>query len=814
MSRGRHARKPSIRIAACAALLIASWAPVAPTSAAETADWPSFRGARGDGVSAETGVFGAGGVRLEVAWKRMLGKGYSGVSVADGRVVTMFSDWESDVVVGLNVADGRERWRYAVAETYRGHDGSQDGPIATPVIAEGRVFALGPRGQLVAIDADTGREIWKTDLVKDHGAVKPHWGFGTSPIVAAGVLVVEVGAKEAMVCGFDTKTGRRLWAAGDDEVYYQSPVPLARDGGSELLIAGNKKLFCIDAKSGDVRWQYAHDGGGEYGSICMVPVPLDGGRVFLDHKDDRAVMLEIAGDGGPAAIKPLWEEPCTAKSYVAPVRLGDFIFGYNGRTPTCIAAKTGKPAWRSRQPGDGFPIIVDGHLAILTKDGSLHVSRATPDRYDEIAAVKVFSDLVWTPPSFARGSFFVRSFGEIARVDVRRGAAPALARRESEPDIAGTRFAQLLGQLRDADDKPAAIDRFLASVDQFPMIEPDGRVVFVYRGPGEDVAIGGDIAGFGNKPRMERVPATDLFYFVARLEPDARLSYAFIRDFKATPDPLNPRKTSVTGYDDEMELDFGDARREVSWFAMPRWQPPTHLDEPDESRRGRIESHTFKSTALDAEVAVDVYLPADYEKTSGRLPVAYIHSGRMARDELRIPTTLDNLIGRRVEPVIAVFINRDPPFFSFDAYAKMCAEELPAFIDERYRTVRSPDGRAHVAWSFSAGAALHTVLAHPTAGKLGIQSPFIIQLEPFDPFMKEASERPLTVYFDWGKYDVRSPLECWSASKAGRKLDEYFRDRGYRPVGGEAHDGAGVASWQNRMDDLFEALFPVRPPKL
>ena len=38
-----------------------------------------------------------------------------------------------------------------------------------------------------------------------------------------------------------------------------------------------------------------------------------------------------------------------------------------------------------------------------------------------------------------------------------------------------------------------------------------------------------------------------------------------------------------------------------------------------------------------------------------------------------------------------------------------------------------------------------------------------------------------------------------------------FRDRGYRPSGGEAHDGPGVASWQNRTDDLFEALFPAGP---
>ena len=44
----------------------------------------------------------------------------------------------------------------------------------------------------------------------------------------------------------------------------------------------------------------------------------------------------------------------------------------------------------------------------------------------------------------------------------------------------------------------------------------------------------------------------------------------------------------------------------------------------------------------------------------------------------------------------------------------------------------------------------------------------------------------------------------------GHKLQQYLRDHGYRPVGGEAHDGGGVASWQNRIDDLFVALFPLQ----
>ena len=43
----------------------------------------------------------------------------------------------------------------------------------------------------------------------------------------------------------------------------------------------------------------------------------------------------------------------------------------------------------------------------------------------------------------------------------------------------------------------------------------------------------------------------------------------------------------------------------------------------------------------------------------------------------------------------------------------------------------------------------------------------------------------------------------------GRKLERYFREHGYRPAGGERNEGSGVASWQNRIDDLLEFLEPL-----
>ena len=45
---------------------------------------------------------------------------------------------------------------------------------------------LGPRGHLFALDASNGSPLWAVDLIDDHGAKKPHYGFTTSPVLADG----------------------------------------------------------------------------------------------------------------------------------------------------------------------------------------------------------------------------------------------------------------------------------------------------------------------------------------------------------------------------------------------------------------------------------------------------------------------------------------------------------------------------------------------------------------------------------------------------------------------------------------------------
>jgi PQQ-like domain len=281
-----------------------------PGLGAAQSEWPSLRGPNHDG-SASLGSRGTAG-SLAVRWRAKLGSGYSGVAIASGRAVTMFSDGRQDIAIAFDVSTGQEAWRIEIGPTLKGRDGSFDGPISTPAIADGHVFALGPRGQLVAVELASGRLLWRADLVAREGARQPDYGFASSPIVVNGVLVVEIGAdKGRAVAGFDPATGARRWTAGDDAVQYQSPVML-RVGRRDLVIAmGDTHLFGIEPETGRLVFAYAHGGRADpIGGASAVPVPAGEGRLFVKTEAGRSTMLRVAESAeGSVIVHTMWTAP-------------------------------------------------------------------------------------------------------------------------------------------------------------------------------------------------------------------------------------------------------------------------------------------------------------------------------------------------------------------------------------------------------------------------------------------------------------------------------------------------------------------------
>ncbi len=782
--------------------------------AGENHDWAGFRGSTGDGTFiGKTKLTESDRCGLKIAWNKKIASGYSGIAVAGGYAVTMFSDGKNDVVAAFDTKSGKEAWRYDLAEYYKGHDGSHDGPISTPLIADGKVFALDARGRFAAIDLKTGKEVWKTHLVEDHACAKPHYGFGTSPIFLDGVVVVQMNSEKAAVSGFDPKTGKLLWSSGADGTNYQSPIQYAWNGATRILAACNKSLFAIDASNGDIIWEQEHAGEGARGLMSLTAVPAGADRLFLAYKDDSSSLLQLIREEQGVSSNHVWEDKSIRNSYNVPVYLDGHVYAFSSRFLTCVDVETGKPKWKARKPGDGFLILVDGHLVIITKEGSLHIVKATPEKYEEIARVDVFDDLAWCHPSYSDGAIYVRSLDAIARIDIVPNAPtePGSDMKTASKDaISKSKFHAFLAEVNSADDKQAVVNKFVATQKEFPIVEESGWVHFIYKGEGTDLAVAGDMFGARQEQPMKRLADTDIFYYSMPLEPDARLNYIFMRDFEETLDPRNERKTYSMMLTKDMEMSFSGEPFEMSWFSMPKWKAPAHLAETEVAHKGRVDTNGFDSEILGTKVAYDVYVPYEHDTSETRYPVAYVHSGQAAEDHGKMAQSLDRLCGSSIRPTIVVFIkytHRGP----VEPYADMLAKELIPMVDETYRTEKSPEGRASVGIGFAGVTAFVWALKSPeVVGKIGTQSPFIFDFAKgtLDKLVEDHDSLPPTIYMEWGKYDFRNPHEAWDIGETAAEFASTLQKKGFKIQGGEVHDGTGWSSWMNRYDAMFSALFP------
>ena len=417
--------------------LVAVFLGIVCAAPAAAGEWPSLRGPNHDGSAHHGSRFAAGPGAPVVRWRARLGSGYSGVAVSGGRAVTMFSDGGDDVLAAFDEASGKELWRIRIAERYKGINGSFDGPISTPTVAGGRVFALGPAGHLLAADLAKGRLLWRVDLTVREGARKPELGFASSPMVAGGVLVVQIGAAPGRaIAGFDPSTGQRRWTVGDDAVQYQSPV-VVRAGDRDIVVAvGDARVIGIDPATGRgaLRPPSRRRARLDIGRTALCPCPP--GTADCSSRPTWTSRRCTALSRPPTArmsLQTLWTAPVLRQTYAVPVYHDGHLYGMNGRTVlTCVDAETGEMKWRTREPGDGFPTLVGDQIVFVTKAHTLHVGPASPQGWKERARLELFDDLSWTAPTVAGDSVFARSLGELVRVDwmtepARTTATPARA---------------------------------------------------------------------------------------------------------------------------------------------------------------------------------------------------------------------------------------------------------------------------------------------------------------------------------------------------------------------------------------------------
>jgi len=351
--------------------------------AAGAGDWPQFRGPNRDGHSGDKGLLDqwpSGGPRL--VWKTNgLGGGYSSVSVANGRIYTMGDGADSSSVHALDLS-GKHVWMAKLGKI--GGGGGYPGPRCTPTVDGGMVYAMGQFGDLICVEAETGKEVWRKNMRKDFAGQGGGWGYTESPLIDGDRLLCTPGGRDGTMAALNKKTGEVIWRSTDwkDEAQYSSIIVEEIGGARQYIQLTGNSAAGVAAKDGKLLWRADRKG-----RTATIPTPIyHDNHVYVTSGYGVGCNLFKVTPGSEFSAEQVYANNVMVNHHGGVILHGDYLYGYSdGKGWVCQEFKTGKMVWSDKKLGKGSITYADGHFYLRDEgsQGTVALIEASPEAYKE-----------------------------------------------------------------------------------------------------------------------------------------------------------------------------------------------------------------------------------------------------------------------------------------------------------------------------------------------------------------------------------------------------------------------------------------------
>lgn len=395
------------------------------TAAASTPAWLQWGGPNRDFKVATQGIkdnWPTGAPKQ--LWSRQLGEGHSAILVEQGRLYTMYSSGNREVVISLDAATGRSVWEFPYDADTNGLDLSAGkGPHSTPLIVGNLIYAVGVKGTMHALDKNNGRMVWKHDLWSELGGHFDGRGYSPSPVAYRNTVIVPVGGRSGQcLMAFDQRTGAIVWKNVNFTPAPASPMIINVGGQDQIVHLGANEVYGADATNGNTLWSHPHKT--EYGLNISTPVwdPSDGLLFMSSAYGTGSRVIRLARSGDRTTATQVWANNRVRIHFGTAVRVGDVVYGSSGDFgPAFFAAvnvKDGKVAWQDRALARASFLHADNKFVILDEDGALAIASPGQSGLQIHAKASVMKNLAWTVPTLSGTRLYLRDRRTIVALDL------------------------------------------------------------------------------------------------------------------------------------------------------------------------------------------------------------------------------------------------------------------------------------------------------------------------------------------------------------------------------------------------------------
>ena len=206
-----------------------------------------------------------------------------------------------------------------------------------------------------------------------------------------------------------------LGAAGYRSALYSSPHLLTIDGVEQVLLLNADGATSVEPVEGMPLWEHPWPG-----FRIVQPAVIAGGDLLISSSDGMGGIatrrISVSHGAGAWNVEERWTSRGLKPYFNDLVVHQGLAFGFDGRILSCIDLETGERKWKGGRYGNGQLVLLQDSdvLLVTSEDGELALVSATPDKYTEIAKMRIFESKTWNHPVIVRDLLLVRNGEEMA----------------------------------------------------------------------------------------------------------------------------------------------------------------------------------------------------------------------------------------------------------------------------------------------------------------------------------------------------------------------------------------------------------------
>ena len=341
-----------------------------PLRIASADDWSGWMGNLRDGVYRETGIVDeVPESGLKIKWRKPISMGYAGPAAAGNHVYVFDYKVESGAafnepgqratlngkerLIALDADSGNQIWQYQYDCPYS--ISYPNGPRCTPTVDGDHVYILGAEGDLKCLRTGDGTLVWERSLKRDFGVEVPIWGFSSHPLVDGELLYTMVGGTGQGIVAFDKRSGEVRWKALDAKTGYCPPSIISAGGTRQLIVFHPEGVASLNPADGTKYWDVPITPDFE---MSISRPMVEGNRMYVSSIRTESLMIGL--DQNQPMAEEIWRgEPKDAvhSGNSTPLFVGGVIYGTDCNDGSLIAVDgdNGSRLWETfeaTKPGE------------------------------------------------------------------------------------------------------------------------------------------------------------------------------------------------------------------------------------------------------------------------------------------------------------------------------------------------------------------------------------------------------------------------------------------------------------------------------